>query len=82
MDWTVLLNTFLGALLGAMLPVMAFAFWLGGLAQQVKALCERCGKREADHCHHYNKLSVHDVAIGQHETRILSLEQWRSHEET
>ena len=81
MDWTVLLNTFLGALLGALLPVLAFAFWLGGLAQQVKAILVRCDERKTDHCHHYNKLSSHEVTLGQHETRLVSLEQWRAHEE-
>lgn len=81
MDWSVLLNTFLGALCGALIPVLVFAFWLGGLAQQVKQIAERCVGREKDHCHHYDRLTRHDVILGQHETRLVSLEQWRAHEE-
>ena len=81
MDWQTILNTFLGALCGAMIPVLAFAFWLGGLAQQVKMIADRCMSREKDHCHHYERLNKHEVSLTNHETRLVSLEQWRAHEE-
>lgn len=81
MDWSTLLNTFLGALFGALMAVLPFAFRLGGLFNDVKNILKTCDKRATDHCHHYNKISTHEVTLGQHETRILSLEQWRAHEE-
>ena len=77
-DWIGLGVTIVGAAIGAALPLTAFAFWLGGLQEKLLAVIERCKKREADHCHHYQKLNEHSVAIGKIDTRITSLEQWRT----
>lgn len=81
MEWDVLLNTFLGAAFGALTAVLPFAFWLGGLAQKVQQIAERCLSREKDHCHHYDRIHKHEVSLTNHETRLVSLEQWRAHEE-
>jgi len=77
MDWTAVLTTFLGAALGAAVPVIGVVFWLGGITEKVRALCERCQKREADHCHHYSAINRHEVHLGQLDTRVVSIEQWR-----
>lgn len=82
MDWTSVLTTFLGAALGAAVPVIGVVFWLGGITEKVRALCERCTKRESDHCHHYTAINQHEVRLGQIDTRVCSLEQWRTREET
>jgi len=89
MDW----STFIPSMLGAAVPVCAFAFWLGGLAQSVKSLRETlnqaiaeirrtCDKRGSDHCHHYEQIHSHAIELENHSTRLVSLEQWRSRAET
>ncbi len=88
MDW----STFIPSMIGASVPVCAFAFWLGGLAQSLKslkesmtgalhAIREQCEKRATAHCHHYEKINTHEVKIGNLDTRVMSLEQWRAREE-
>lgn len=81
MDWTTVLTTFLGAALGAAVPVLGVVFWLGSISEKVRALCERCTKRETDHCHHYESINRHEVRLGNLDTRVVSLEQWRVREE-
>lgn len=81
MDWISLGITFFGAMFGAFTAVLPVAYWLGGLAQTVKNILKTCDKRATDHCHHYAKITEHQVTLGQHETRLVSLEQWRAHEE-
>lgn len=88
MDW----SAFIPSMLGASVPVVAFAFWLGGLDQNVKQLKEalksavetikqRCDQRSTDHCHHYEQINKHSVEIGNINTRVTSLEQWRQRTE-
>lgn len=80
MDWTSVIGTFLGALCGAAVPVACFVFWLGGVAEKMRAIAARCEKREKDHCHHYQKLNEHSVRLGNLDTRLVSIEQWRARE--
>lgn len=88
MDW----STFIPSMIGAAVPVCGFAFWLGGMAQSLKslkeslasaliAIHEQCDKRATDHCHHYDKINEHEVKLGNIDTRVVSLEQWRVREE-
>jgi hypothetical protein len=84
MDW----SSFISSMLGAMVAVSGFAFWLGGLARSVKSIRESmieavnairqtCEERKGDHCHHYQAISDHNVQIGRLDTRVMSLEAWR-----
>ena len=80
-DWTGILTAFIASLFGSAIPVIGGVFWLGGMAEKIRALMEKCKAREQDHCHHYHKINEHDVRIGNIDTRVVSLEQWRAREE-
>lgn len=81
MDWITLVISFVGSFIGAAIPVATFVFWMGGLAERIRLLCERCNERGRDHQHHYEVLNKHEVQIGRLDTRVGSLETWRTREE-
>jgi len=77
MDVAGFVLTGISAAIGASVPVVTFVFWLGGLAEKLKSVTERCQQRAVDHTHHYEAINRHSVEIGKIDTRVVSLEKWR-----
>lgn len=72
-----LLSVSVAAFTGACIPIVCFAFWLGGKLGDIKHIQETCGRREEDHKHHYQASETHAIKIGNLDTRVKSLEDWR-----
>lgn len=85
MDWTSILVPLVSAMIGGAIPAVVSAFRLGNkvgeMLEKIRQIVERCEHREKDHCHHYQQINAHAVQLGQLDTRVLSLEQWRTREE-
>ena len=86
MDWTSLITTLAAAAIGGALPAVIFTFRVGQkvgeMIQTLKDVVDRCEHRAVDHNHHYEKIHAHEVKIGQIDTRVGSLESWRTKVDT
>lgn len=85
MDWTQIVVPLVSAMVGGAIPAVVSAFRLGTkvgeMVEKIQTIVERCEHREKDHCHHYEKINSHEVRLGNIDTRVVSLEQWRVREE-